>query len=62
MLKNDIKDWPAALIFLAEAIRYYEETIALPDCNTCGKKKTCGYCPKIGERTRINCPLWEGKE
>lgn len=31
-----------------------------PDCNDC-KKIKCEYAPKIGERTRINCPLWQGE-
>lgn len=31
----------------------------LPDCNDCGKAKTCEYKPRLGAYTRINCPLWE---
>lgn len=27
------------------------------DCNTCGNRE-CGYAPKPGQLTRINCPHW----
>lgn len=30
----------------------------LPRCETCGVNHTCPYCPKPGEHTRYNCPLW----
>lgn len=38
---------------------YYDRITALHDCNDCGAKRTCRYVPRIGEATRINCPLWE---
>lgn len=31
------------------------------DCNNCGDKD-CKYIPRIGEVTRINCPLWKARE
>lgn len=31
----------------------------LPDCNDCGKARSCEYKPRLGAYTRINCPLWE---
>ena len=44
----------------------FEKLMALPNCNDCRKKARngCGYVPRVGERVRINCPLWEpeGKE
>lgn len=47
-----------ALYRLGDCIRFYERVSNLPDCNTCGKSKNCGYRPDWGETTRINCPLW----
>jgi len=42
---------------------YYLNTVNLPDCNECKKKRTgCEYLPKYGEYTRINCPLFEPEE
>ena len=35
----------------------YEEILKLNDCNTC-RNKNCPYRPKLGERVRINCPLY----
>ena len=40
----------------------YRRLTDLPNCNCCGIKNTCTYCPEPGENVRINCPLWEEKE
>lgn len=58
---EDAKEFARMLSFVAECVYYYDRVTSYPDCNTCGKQKTCGYCPKPGEQTRINCPLWENK-
>lgn len=50
---------------LAEALNKaaeFDHIMALPNCNGCRKQKECEHVPKWGERVRINCPLWEGKE
>ena len=62
MAKCDIEIDIAGLLYqIADRIRYYERVCALPDCNTCGKKQICEYCPDWGGQTRINCPLYEGE-
>lgn len=38
---------------------YAEDIMKLPDCNNCGKKRTCEHVPRPGEHVRINCFLWE---
>ena len=38
-----------------------KQLVSLPDCNTCDSEH-CTYRPNIGAFTRINCPLWRGKE
>lgn len=30
------------------------------NCNNCGMKERCEYCPKAGQMVRWNCPLWTG--
>ena len=34
----------------------------LPNCNDCAAKSFCGYAPKPGEPTRVNCPLHRSEE
>ena len=34
----------------------------LPNCNDCAAKSFCGYAPKPGEPTRVNCPLHRTEE
>lgn len=38
----------------------FEKLMALPCCNDCRERTRgrCGYAPLVGERVRINCPLW----
>lgn len=36
-----------------------EAVSKLPECNDCGKKRTCQHVPRLGAYTRINCFLWE---
>lgn len=43
----------------AGKVLFYEQTIKLKNCNNCGGKKTCEYCPKPGGPVVFNCPLWE---
>lgn len=58
-INEDLKDFTRMLYHVADCLTVYQRIISYPDCNTCGKKKTCEYCPKLGEQTRINCPLYE---
>ena len=51
-------DAAAVLYEAAEAIRWKERALSLPNCYTCGKRKDCEYCPPAGDIIRINCPLW----
>ena len=39
----------------------YKRIKACHDCNDCGKMDSCEYSPRLGETTRINCPLWGSK-
>lgn len=57
-------DWgDTGRIHPQELYAFYKRIAALPDCNTCtGKGDWCHLCPKPGEQTRINCPLYEGPE
>lgn len=47
---------------LLDLLNYADRIASLPDCNDCGAKRTCMYCPEIGQQVRINCPLWKPKE
>ena len=38
--------------------RFTRRINKLPDCNDCGRKKSCEYAPRLGKQVRINCPLW----
>ena len=38
-----------------------ERVKSCKDCNSCGKRYDCEYVPRLGETTRINCPLWDQK-
>lgn len=38
-----------------------EQVMKMHDCNDCDKE-SCPYKPRLGEHTRINCPLWRGAE
>lgn len=40
--------------------KFYDRIAPLHDCNDCADRRKCKYQPKIGEVTRINCPLWKG--
>ena len=40
---------------------YYDGISKLNDCNNCGKRRECEYVPRLGEVSRINCPLWKGE-
>ena len=62
MDRYEAEEFARALVYAADCIRYYERVSSYNDCNNCGKKTTCRYAPKLGETTRINCPLWESKD
>ena len=55
------KDFAGMLLYVANCIQYYLRVGSCNDCNTCGKNPECEYLPRLGETTRINCPLWEEK-
>jgi len=57
-LKNIINK----LKYTVNCLESYESLIDLPNCNDCGKIKSCEYRPGWGEQVRINCPLWEKEE
>lgn len=40
----------------------FEKLMALPNCNDCADKSFCAFEPKLGEFTRVNCPLHKLKE
>ena len=48
--KSEVKYWKGQ----------YEGIVSFRNCNNCGIKDDCDYCPKAGERVRINCPFWAG--
>ena len=60
-LDEDTAEFARMLYNVADRLTAYQRIISYPDCNTCGKKYTCEYCPRAGEQTRINCPLWTNK-
>lgn len=41
-----------------------EELLSLPNCQDCAMapRNGCGFCPRVGETVRINCPLHIAKE
>ena len=41
-------------------LAYFEYLAEQHDCNDC-YNKDCGYAPKWGEPTRVNCPHWKGE-
>lgn len=45
-----------------QKLAVYEEIVNSGNCNVCGKRSTCEYCPKLGELIRYNCPLYERKK
>ena len=64
-LARVLEDAADALEKLQAELNVYKsllkQLVSLPDCNTCDSKY-CTYRPNIGAFTRINCPLWRGKE
>lgn len=43
--------------------KFHSEAVSkLPDCNTCGKRRSCEYVPRLGAYTRPNCPHWEAEQ
>ena len=57
----DAEEFARMLRHAADCITYTNKVTSFHDCNDCGKKD-CKYRPKLGEMTRINCPLWESKQ
>ncbi len=54
------EDFARMLIYAADCIRYTQQVQSYNDCNNCARG--CGYEPKWGAMTRINCPLWRAKD
>ena len=49
------------LIAERDKYKWHSDSILeLPDCNTCGKKRTgdCEFMPAYGDYVRINCAFW----
>lgn len=40
----------------------FNKLMELPNCNDCADQAFCGFEPKPGEFTRVNCPLHKPKE
>ena len=52
-IREAIKTLQNVIAYLEE----YDAILGLNNCNTC-RNKNCQYRPKLGERVRINCPLY----
>lgn len=59
MSKSKCQKAIEGLRYAEGCILYFERMSKLPDCNTCGKKLACKYCPDYGEPVRVNCFAWE---
>ena len=59
-MDQDAEDFARMLHYVADCVRYYQRVSSYNDCNNCARG--CGYEPRPGEQTRINCPLWRKKE
>ena len=44
---------------IINSVDYADKVSHLPNCNDCGKRKTCKHLPPLGEFVRINCFDWE---
>ena len=49
------------LIYLADILALADTIENMHCCNDCAIRRECGYCPRLGENVRYNCPLWKGK-
>jgi len=58
---EELKDFANMLYSAADNILWAIQLKSFHDCNDCGNKN-CGYIPKPGQVTRINCPLWKREE
>lgn len=61
-MDEDAREFARMLLYVVNCINYYSRVSSYNDCNNCGKNPGCEYLPRLGEMTRINCPLWEGKK
>ena len=52
----------ATFYYLIDCLDYFREVSNVPDCNNCGKKRTCKYVPAWGDLVRINCSMWEADD
>lgn len=57
-LDNTISD----VAYILDTLMAYRNIVDSGDCNRCGKKKSCGYAPKIGQLVRYNCPFYKRAE
>ena len=62
MTKDERQKLKETILYLYDAMLMLDTIEQMNNCNTCGIKKKCGYCPRLGENVRYNCPLWEVAE
>ena len=55
---SEERNYAGDLYHIADIIRSWENIMSLPNCNDCGRKSVCAYCPKPGQMVRYNCILW----
>ena len=48
--------------YILDCLRNLRDIYRTNDCDTCSIRKSCKYVPKLGERVRSNCPLYEEGE
>ena len=59
---QDAREFADMLHYVANCVEYYQRVNSYDDCNNCGIRNKCAYCPRPGEQVRINCPLWQDKD
>lgn len=59
---QDREDLIRLIISICDYARLGYNVSTYNDCNNCGKRMSCEYMPKLGQITRINCPLWREAE
>ena len=45
-----------------DALMVYAKIMKTGNCNTCGRKNTCQYCPELGQLVRYNCPHYQKED
>ena len=54
-----LDDAIAVVSYIYDCLMAYRNIIQTGDCNSCKKKRTCKYAPKVGQMVRYNCPFYE---